>query len=253
MRIRRTTVPALAGAALVAALVAPAWAAATPEAATAPQKTELRLILDHGKGHDQLVVDDLGDLAVGQSRDYTTEEGKTVTVTRVEDGWNLDVGGRNVHVTDVGPEADLAEGSAGGHARRIEIDTREGKPGTKVEVEKERVKGGDEHVFVMRSGDGGPGKVRVIRRIGPGDADAYAYSAGDGEVPMPLLGVEGLIRRLQKNEKFAGLDDATRATVLEAIRESAPKPVWIEKDEAGGSGAARQIVIELRDSDDPVR
>jgi hypothetical protein len=270
MRIQRTAVPAMAGAALLAALAAPAVAAmaamaamaapGAPQAqaspateATSPQKTELRLILDHGSDRDHLVIDDLGDLAVGESRDYTTEAGKAVTVTRVEDGWNLDVGGRNVHVTDVGSDADLAAGDAGWHARRIEIDTSDGKPGTKVEIEKGETQGGDQHVFVMRSGDDGPGKVRVIRRIGPGDADAYAFTSGDGDVPMPLVGVEGLIRRLEKNEKFAGLDDATRATVLEAIRESAPKPVWVGKDGAGGEGAARQIVIELRDPDDPAR
>ncbi len=110
--------------------------------------------------------------------------------------------------------------------------------------------GADEQVFVVRNGDGGPGKVRVVRRIGPGDGHAYAFTSGDGDVPMPLVGVEGLIGRLEKNEKFAGLDDATRATVLEAIRESAPKPLWVEKSGSGESGAARQIVIELRDPDD---
>ena len=261
MRIERKTVLTLAGAALAVALATPAFTAVaapdpapTPEKA-APQSTELKLILDHGDARDHLVVEDLADLAVGESRDYTTEAGKLVTVTRVEDGWNLDVDGRNVHVADVGADADLsgAGGAPGWHARRIEIDTADGKPGTKVEIEKDGKAGGDEQVFVVQSGDGGPGRVRVVRRLGPGGASAYAFTSGDGDAPMPLVGVEGLIGRLEKNEKFAGLDDATRATVLEAIRESAPKPLWVEKSGDGEPGAARQIVIELRDPDDPAR
>ena len=45
-------------------------------------RTKLRLMLDRDGTPDQLVVEDLGTMEVGESRSFSTEAGKPVTVTR---------------------------------------------------------------------------------------------------------------------------------------------------------------------------
>ena len=73
----------------------------------------------------------------------------------------------------------------------------------------------------------------------------------DGAMP-PFVPVEHLIERLEDNAKFQGLDAATRATVLEALRESAPMPfqVKLDGDLPPGIPGERAIVLHLREDRD---
>ena len=74
-----------------------------------------------------------------------------------------------------------------------------------------------------------------------------AWATAGAELPPIQLGVEGTIARLEKNAKFQELDAATRATVLEALRESAGD-VKVVRKVAGGPGQ-RVMVIETDDEE----
>ncbi len=208
-----------------------AAAAVASEGSADAERTSLRLILDREGAPDRLNVDDLGDLAVGESRSYTTESGKSVIVTRDEEGLELDVDGKKIRVVDGTPgDGDVMTW----REHRVELDGQPSAAG--------------HQVFVHSGGEGEP--VRIVRRVGPGGAHAFAFGP-DGAMP-PFVPVEHLIERLEDNAKFQGLDAATRATVLEALRESAPMPfqVKLDGDLPPGIPGERAIVLHLREDRD---
>jgi len=70
------------------------------------KKMEIKVVVS-GDGPDEAsavrwVSDDVDDLAVGESRTIENESGKTVTITRAEEGLNFDVDGKTVMVPDMG-------------------------------------------------------------------------------------------------------------------------------------------------------
>ena len=77
------------------------------------------------------------------------------------------------------------------------------------------------------------------------DAHAFAFTTEDGELPALPLPVEATIARLQASAKFQQLDEATRATALEALRETAPKAGAFVTAEPG----SKTIVLEIEDED----
>jgi len=208
-----------AAAVLAGALLAPATAARAGESAGGETATKLVLRLDRDGDVDRLKVEDIGRMAVGETRSFTTEAGKPVAVTRDDEGWEVEVDGRKVRV-----EAPPEPGAGDVHvARRMHVVDGAGKEKTMV--------------FVTSESAAGDGQVRVIRRVGPGGEHAFAFHHGEGGAPL----AERWIERLESNEKFRGLDAATRAVVLEALRESSPLPDWVDK----GAGATDERVIVL--------
>jgi hypothetical protein len=218
MKPKRTS---LALAAAVAALLA-AGALVADDAGDG--RTQLRLKLDRDGSHDQLVVDDLGAMAVGESRSFSTEAGKPVTVTRDEQGWDLDVDGRKLRVGDGGAPGEEMVWKT----RRVAVEGEEGEA---------------KSVVVLTEETDADGPVRIVRRVGPGGEHAHAFAFGGAPLGLSEL----LIARLEKNDKFLALDAATRATVLEAIRESAPGPRAVFVGEGGEEGEPgdRVIVLDL--------
>lgn len=192
-------------------------------------RTKLRLILDRDGAKDRLKVDDLSELAVGESRSYATEGGRTVVATRDAEGIELDLEGRKIRVHDgakIGGDGDVV----GWRARRIEVEDEAGDGKTMV---------------VMSSDHEAEGDVRIVRRVGGGGGHAFVF--GDGPHGLPF-GVEATIGRLEANARFQGLDAATRATVLEALRESAPRPMVERLGEPGELGPGeRVIVLDVRE------
>jgi hypothetical protein len=71
-----------------------------------------------------------------------------------------------------------------------------------------------------------------------------------GEKALPPMGMDGLLDRLAKNEKFRSLDDATQDLVREAIRESAPEMAWIGR-RGPGEGAMEIVVKQKRKAGEP--
>lgn len=209
----------------LAAVAAAALAAGTLVADDADEgRTQLRLMLDRDGTNDQLVVEDLGELEVGESRSFTTEAGKPVTVTRDEEGWDLDVDGKKVRVGDHGAPGEAMTWKT----RRVAVEGEEGEA---------------KSVVVLTEESDADGPVRIVRRVGPGGEHGHAFAFGGAPLGLSEL----VIARLEKNEKFLALDAATRATVLEAIRESAPGPHAMFVGEPGEEGEPgdRVIVLDL--------
>src|SRR5262245_63336629 len=107
-----------AGAIAGLATIAKAAVAASGGGGTGEKRThEMKVVFDNGHG-DQVEIDDLAELQVGESRSYPTESGKTVIVTRDEQGYELDLDGKTMRI------GELDHPGAGERLRtkRIEIE-----------------------------------------------------------------------------------------------------------------------------------
>lgn len=250
----RWTVPTLlAGCLLTVAGLA--FAAATVEtgastasdadgAPTEVRRSQLRLVLDadgdEGGGSEQIELTDLHEMEVGESRTLTTASGTPVVVTRDEQGFELDLEGKKIRVMDhfSGEPGELSwTSSDGGTALQ-----------KKIVVQHEGDSEGGANVMILRNkvaaeGDGEAGEdVVVMRRLGGEAGHAFAFKSGDGELPALALPLEATIARLEASAKFQELDAETRAKVLEALRESAPKPGAFVVNGDGG----KTIVLEMK-------
>jgi hypothetical protein len=191
--------------------------------------SKIKLVVDRDGVAERLTLDDLHELAIGESRTLATEGGRPVTVTRDTEGFAVDIDGKIVRVED--RFGDLEGGGPGEHRFEKRIVVGDGEPGE-----------GDTMVF---HGTGNQaGDVVIMKRRSP-DGDAFAWSTNGTELPRIPLGIEGTIAQLEQNAKFQALDAATRATVLEALRESAPHRVLLE----GGPGR-KVMMIEIDDERD---
>lgn len=192
--------------------------------------SKIKLVVDGDGGHDTLALDDLHTLAVGESRSFTTESGQTGTVTRDEEGFAVEVGGKTIRIADHFSEAE-GEGNLVLRKHRIEVQGGEGEGNT----------------MIFHAGETGePGHVKIVRRM-KGDGSSFAWTSGDGEQPLLPFSVEATIERLRGSAKFQALDAATQEQVIEALRESAPKTKLM-----GGTGepGEKVIVLEVEDHEE---
>lgn len=245
----------------LAAAAGLAYAAATEEAAAgrnvgaeaeaddadAPQvrHSQIKLVLDHDGAAEQLELADLHEMAVGESRTLATASGTPVVVTRDEQGFEIDLDGKKIRLTDHFA-AEMPAGPGEFRKRIVVTDGEEGAANVMIQRNKVAV---DAHGAAVAGGsdaEEGGHDVVMLRRM-PGDgAHAFAFSTGDGELAAIPLPVEATIARLEASAKFQALDEATRATVLEALRESAPKAGALVAGEPG----SRTIVLEMQDEDE---
>lgn len=247
----RWTIPTLLAGCLLA-VASFAYAAATMEAdastaadgdsATAKVRhTQLKLVLDHDGEGEQIELTDLHEMEIGESRTLTTESGTPVVVTRDEQGFELDLDGKKIRVMDhfSGEPGEMNWTTSG-----------EGQTFTKrIVVQQDGDSEEGANVMILRHGGeggetAGEGRdVVVMRKIGGEAGQGFAFSTGDGEMPAIPVPVEATIARLQASPKFQELDAATRAKVIEALRESAPKPGAFVVDGDGG----KTIVLEMKE------
>ena len=213
---------ALAGTAGVATM---AWASLGDKAAhdDGAAKRELTVILDGGKG-ERVEISDLAQLSVGDSRSYISESGKSVIVTRDENGYVVDLDGKKLRIGDE-PDAELESEAGVGRMKRIEIES-DGEGRTKTRS------------FVL-SADPDQKVVFIAGQHGE-----HGFAFGKVAAPPPELVVDGLLARLERSEKFRALDDATRELVREAIRESARDLDWAGAFDSNAEGATKVIVKE---------
>lgn len=252
-RFRFRTLAILAGALLLAGALPLAAMAGTPPPASdkdAAKKTKIVLVTDEGKGEQKVEIDDLGELADGETREVANAaDGTKVTVRR--DGDELVVktaGGQEIRVPGVGGE---------GHAMAFVSDD-----GGEVKVMKRVVmkdgEGGGEPMIWMQHGGGGPdcgcpcghggghagmghhaaprgdlhGEREMIREGGPGDDREVFVMHREGAGPGlhgPMI--DHVIERLEASKSFQELDAATRDKVVKALREqetAGPGPRRIE-------------------------
>ena len=243
----RWTAFSLAGLVLAAA-ASLAYAAATEEAAAGMaaateaepvRHTKMKLVLDQDGSAERIELTDLHELEIGESRTLTTESGTPVVVTRDEQGFELDLNGKKIRLADH-LSADASSGPGSFQKRIVVTSGGEGEDGAaNVMILRNKVaaEGGD-------TGDGHD--VVMLRRMPEAGAHGFAFTTGDGELTAIPLPIEATIARLQASAKFQELDEATRATVLEALRDSAPTPGALVAGEPG----ARTIVLEVQDEDE---
>jgi len=229
--LQRIWKPTLRTSAVLVAAAGAAFAGADGE-----HERTMRVLFSGDDGsHHEVVLEDLDELAQGESRELTSEDGEPVTITREGDSYRIDAAGRSIHV--LGDDERLDREIEHKVRRRVEIRSEDGP---KVWISGNEAEGSDVTVF-----------------HGAGGAHGFTFSTGDEVAeldelpPMPLLlSVDGLLERLDANEKFAGLDDLTRELVREAIRESAPKHgpfAWHGKD---GDDALVRVIVRDRESEE---
>lgn len=242
---------------LLAAVAGLAYAAVSEEAAAGVTATEadageptqvrhsqIKLVLDHDGAAEQLEIADLHEMAVGESRTLTTASGTPVVVTRDEQGFEIDLDGKKIRLTDHFG-AEMAEGPGEFHKRILVTEGGAGEEGAaNVMILRNKV-AVDANGAAVADGEAGGRDVVMMRRLPADGSHAFAFTTGDGELAAIPLPLEATIARLEASAKFQQLDEATRTTVLEALRESAPKADAIVAGEPG----SHTIVLEMQDED----
>lgn len=216
---------------LLAFAAAAAWGMAMGEddaaAAASEMKSKIKLVLDRDGSHEAMVLDDLHSLAVGESRSFTRESGKPVTVTRDEAGFTVEVDGKTLRLED---HFSAAPGEGDVVVRQHKIELRDAD--------------GEGNTMVFHSGEGGEeGHVKIVRRL-DGDGSSFAWTSGDGAAVALPLSLDATIERLRATAKFQALDAATQEQVIQALRESAPKPMVVVGE---GEPGKKVIVLEVEE------
>ena len=222
-----------AAAALAFALVSGAGA----DGAEAHRQTQIKLVVDRDGVAERVTLDDLHEMTVGETRTLSSESGTPVLVTRDDEGFEVDVDGKKIRVQE-SFSGDAGEGEGETRIVRRKVIVGEGDEG-------------EPSAFVFHSDGEGDGDVVFLREFaGAGEGgDGFAWSTGGAELPLPPFGVEGTIVRLEKSAKFQELDPATRAKVIEALRESAPQRMKIERLPGGEAGKRKVVILEVEDDE----
>jgi hypothetical protein len=238
----RWLVSSLTGLSL-AAVAGLSFAVATEEAAggngsadaSPVRRSEIQLRVNQEGNEEQLTLTDLHTLAVGESRSLATQSGTPVVVTRDAEGFEIDIDGREIRLDDEVDE------DAGPGERRKRIIVRHGGD----------EEGGGSNVMFLRHGSEAEGDsaagdddadVVMVRKLGA-DGHAFAFATDGSGLPALPVPVEATIRRLEASAAFQELDAPTRAKVVAALRETAPKARTFVTAEPG----AKRMVIEIED------
>lgn len=151
-------------------------------------KTEVKHAVKIKIMQDGDLIDiDADDLEVGESREFKSESGKDVVITRTDEGFDVTVDGKKLEIFK-----HLEDGKGAGH-RVIRIEKRSGE-GDDVEVEKE-------HKIVVLSGD----EAGTIHA----DGESFAFVHGGGTLDEVL-----------KSGALDKLDAKTREEVIEALKKA---------------------------------
>lgn len=247
----------VAGLAFAAASEAEAAGFAADESgggAAPVRHSKMKLVLNHDGAAEQLELEDLHELAIGESRSLTTESGTAVVVTRDDEGFEIDLDGDKIRLNE-SFGAEMPEGSwtsEDGTTHRFQKRVvvagggESGDGSANVMILRNKVTtDGNGAVVAGAAGEGAGHDVILMRRSpnGGGEGHAFAFTTGNGEMPAMVAPVEGTIRRLEASAKFQQLDAATRATVIEALRESAPAQAMFLAGEPG----SKTIILDVED------
>ena len=89
------------------------WVCLIASAAMAGEKheTHIKIVTDDADGafewHSTDPAADFSDLGIGESKTITGDDGKEVTVTRLEDGYEFDVDGKNIELMEFMEDGDV--------------------------------------------------------------------------------------------------------------------------------------------------
>lgn len=193
------------------------------------------VIADDESGSDVIKLDG-DDLKIGESRQFITDSGKEVVVTRTEDGLDVTVDGESLDLPSFGDiDIDIDGAHDGAHSMMF-FKTVEG--GENVDVKKVIVKGGAHasHNMVFIGEDG-----KKVEIKGDGGEDGFHWVkkfhvGGDGEGPhiVKLHGSAGAVEHLKSSGALDSLTEEQREKVLKAL-----------ESYGAGDGEPKMMVIEL--------
>lgn len=196
------------------------------------KSSRIELKLDQDGTIERIQLENLHEMAVGESRTLASESGTPVFVTRDEEGFAVEINGKTVRVMDRFSGEGLGDGVR--YFRR-EIHEGDGEDG-------------EAHAFVFHTGEGEGHDVAFLRESGD-LGEGFAWATDGAELAIPF-GVEGTIQRLQENAKFLELDEASRAKVIAALREVSPHRLRVEASPDGSGRKKRVMVIETQGDDE---
>ena len=180
------------------------------------EEHKIRLQLD-----GDMDVIEIDDLEIGESRQFFTDEGKEIVVTRGEDGVDITVDGEEIDMPKMIRVETLHEEMHGA-----------GEHGDHKVIIRSGHSGGHNNVWVT-SGDEAKAIVEIEKL---GDGHSMHWISGDGERPA-FFGASAA-EHLKKSGALDGLDESERQTILDALEEFDSsslhrKMIFIEKDEDG--------------------
>lgn len=171
---------------LLGLLLVPGRTAAAGEGEPQQREERFKLVLATPDSEGMETVEFEG-LEVGESRHITTESGKPVTVTRDEEGYLLDIDGREMRVGH-GPGGIEIEGCEALETI-VEMEGEEGDTEARRHVVVHRMHHGDDG-----EGEAGDAKTRrrvVIKTHGDGDLSEEDLDSRVEEILAEIEGVEG--------------------------------------------------------------
>ncbi len=157
-------------------------------------KMEIKVIAEHGDGETRIVIDsddldfDLHDMQIGENHSIVDKEGRSILVTRVEDGLTFEVDGKTIEMPLFGGHDGMHVWAAGAdvdHVSDIDVHVmRVGMTADAMAMDGVMIFSGKEideatqqvirvalesagHANVRFAGgdDGGPHQVRVIKKL----------------------------------------------------------------------------------------
>lgn len=153
-----------------------------------------------GDGDGDTIDLDIDDLEIGETRQFFTDSGKEVLLTREDDGIRLTVDGKEIEMPHH-------------HGTGVHTD--------------------DQHVFIRHDGEGSMKKKIVIHKMGEeGEGHSYAFIHGDeGEDADDLVWVGHMspAKRLLESGVLDDLDEAKRQEILDALGGEGSHHVKIHK------------------------
>ncbi len=162
---------------LAASLLMPVFSFAAEE----PRHMEIKIAAD-----DEVVSFNADDMEVGETRQSFTESGKEVVVTRTEDGFQLEVDGKE-----------------------IDVDVPHGQ---------------GNHAMFNMTGDEAK-KVIIHKFQGEGAEHGYHYIHGDGEDVDLVIERFSAADRLAESGVLDDLDEAKRQEILDTLRGMEPHQI----------------------------
>jgi hypothetical protein len=157
------------------------------------QKMEIKVISEDGDGETHLTLDsddldfDLHEMQVGENRSIIDKEGRTVLVTRKEDGYSFDIDGKTIDMPLIGPHGEKMEWTFDGdHDEDVDIHVMHGGMGhppmmfddgvmiisgkeidaaTQEIIRNALEATGHENVHFADRPEGGPHRVHVVKEV----------------------------------------------------------------------------------------
>ncbi len=207
MKILSTTLACLVATLAIAAL------------AQAEETKHIKLVLQTDPAAGAVTIE-TGDLALGETRSFTSEKGRPVLLTRTEQGFEIDVDGKKT-VVDLPPAGgdgfefettEEMEGESAGGEKQVQrrvIVHRLGD-GAAVQVHGE----GSPHIAIHRGDPAGAGREVRIVHLGEGHGKAgeavHLVMGGDGQFAAARA-------QLLASGALDGLEPAARQKILAAL------------------------------------